>query len=167
MSAFNEGHGKCSTHGGARCDVPEDAVLDCFMTGMPCQAWTRQRDRSSAGQVANSSHRGWKVTFSDYFDILDTMKGRIRGGISEQVMGFAEPDTRSTIDLDGYTSPLKLFQARLRERGFYSTTLKLNMGPWLDQPPRDRLYVIWVGDALGGAAAATWIQNAIQDFARR
>ena len=137
-------------------------MWDCFFTGMPCQAWTRLRDKRSGASPCQ--HPGWKVTFQDFFEILDSSLTKILGGIAEQVMGFADAGRKSTSEaLEGEASPFALFLKKLRSRGYFVTTVRLNLSTWLSEPARDGLYIIYVSRVLGGQDALRWIERAIQD----
>ena len=56
-----------------------------------------------------------------------------------------------------------MFIARLQGLGYHTATFRLNMSTWVDDPPRDRLFVIFVKDELGGAAAIEYFKSAVQD----
>ncbi len=109
--------GHCSLHDGT-CKIPGLSITDLFYTGMPCQAWTRNRTRDSS-QCSPADHSGWKVTFEKFFGILDSSLIKINGGI--------------------------------------------DMAPWLDEPPRERLYIVWISEALGGMEALRWIERTVKD----
>jgi hypothetical protein len=165
MICLGKDGGSCSMHGDGVCTIGKLSIVDCFCTGMPCQPWTRFRTRD-AKSCAAAEHPGWNVTFVSFFSVLDSATVKINGGISENVLGFADEDTRSGAALQGHKSPYHLFKAELRRRGYSTTTLLLSASVWLEEPPRDRLYVVWLNDALGGAEACRWIKRTVQDFAR-
>ncbi len=83
----------CTLHDSV-CKVVPFTIVDCFVTGNPCQAWTRQRTRDAAN-LAPALHPGWEVTFVKFFKVLDSSGVKMSGGIAEQVLGFADPDHRS------------------------------------------------------------------------
>lgn len=157
-----DGCGRCVVHDRfASCRPPCGLVIDCLVTGTPCQAWSRNRDKRS---LPPAKHSAWHVTFGTLMDLLDCHHIKIMGGISEQVVGFAEQDRLSGVDhLEGHKSPWELFCSKLRSRGFHVTTLRLNSNAWLSFPPRDRLYIVWVSDALGGADALRAIEKVVQE----
>jgi hypothetical protein len=152
----NQGH--CIFH-----DQPcaTAGVIDCLMSGFPCQAWTRLRGAAKA-TTPPSDHWGWAVTFSDAMMILD--KFTVLGGIAEQVLGFADADHYSDpAALEGCASPFKLFIKYLESRGFSHVTLRLNMNAWLSYPPRDRLYTFYASEAIGGIAAIRFFEATVKD----
>ncbi len=161
MESLGRGGGHCLLHDGT-CKIPGLSITDFVFTGMPCQAWTRNRTRDSS-QCSPADHSGWKVTFAKFFGILDSSLIKINGGIAENVMGFADEDTRSGIALKGHKSPYHLFVAELRSRGYVTKTFRLDMAAWLDEPPRERLYVVWISEALGGMEALRWIERTVKD----
>ncbi len=150
--------GHCIMHD-KKC-VP-DPDVDCYMTGTACQAWTRQRAQAKEGTPA-SDHWGWAVTFSDMLAFVDSHE--VAGGIAEQVIGFADDDKHSDpAALCGERSPYKLFIKSLETRHYFHITFRLNMSTWLTQPPRNRLYIIYLKESLGGEAAIAWMQGAMKD----
>ena len=162
MASITTGGGTCTLHH-AQCRVPQGAVIDCMITGMPCQPWSRQRGDKQ--KVPPKQHDGWAATFTDFFEILDSEIMSIQGGISEQVMGFADKLNQSQDEeaLEGHESPFRLFLSKLHSRGFHTTTLRVNMTAWINEPPRERLYIIWVSDMLGGKEALQWMEKTYQE----
>ena len=154
--------GKCTLHNGV-CSLPDNLVIDCLFTGTPCQAWTRQRDRK--GGAAPGQHPGWKCTFGLLMDLLDAPWVDVRGGVSEQVLGFADPDNRSSDEsLKGESSAFMLFVAELRRRGYKVCAQRLRMSHWLSEPERERLYIFWMKESLGGADALQWIEKSMKEL---
>jgi hypothetical protein len=154
--------GACVMHPGKNC--ASTGTVDCFGTGTPCQGWSRLRGKSK-GVTAPSDHDGWSVTFKDTFEFIDGRE--VLGGIAEQVVGFADTDRHSDpAALQGEPSPYRLFLKMLEVRGFKHTTFRLNMKHWLRYPGRDRLYIVYVSDTLGGVEAIKWMEGAMQDLFR-
>jgi len=88
----------------------------------------------------------------------------VGGGIFEQVVGFSERDLGSDRDrLQGHSSPYGLFVQMLRSRGYSTTALRLNMSCWVSEPPRDRLYIVYLHARLGGARGIEHIEAAVRD----
>ena len=115
--------------------------IDCLVTGMPCQAWTRLRFADKVDIPAHQ-HPGWGVTFADFFGFLQAHE--VLGGIAEQVMGFADADLSSNEHLEGHNSPCDMFVARLHALGYFVSTYRLNMSSWLHYPKRDRMYIVYL-----------------------
>lgn len=142
---------ECSVRGGK---------LDLLVTGTPCQAWTRLRDKS---KTASSDHEGWNTTFEDFFALLDGTP--VAGGIAEQVMGFADTDNLSSkAALKGHQAPYFLFVDELQRRGYRCATFRLNMDVWVTEPPRQRLYIVYVSEELGGLKGLDHIERVVQDW---
>jgi hypothetical protein len=150
-------HKGCTFH--ESCDHGD--LTHCFYSGFPCQAWTRQRFGDKVF-VSPSEHSGWLITFRDVFSYLDAHE--VHGGVMEQVAGFMDRDTKSPPEaLQGHTTPHDLCIAMLRSRGFATRTLHLNMKTWIKSPPRDRIWIVYVDETLGGEKAAEWIESASED----
>lgn len=155
------GGGPCSTHD-AFCQGNNKP--DGLICGTPCQPYSRQRfkKRSSAPPT---THESYAVTFDDFFAIL--LDKKVKGGISEQVMGFNDKFTDAEIVGHGYgeeiTTPLKLFIRRLNEEGYAASAIKLRLSDWIEEGHRDRLYIVYLNAELGGAEALSWIMQAIQE----
>ena len=161
MRFLKAGYGECSFHG-KECGIPF-STIDCLTASMPCQAWTRHARTARPGAMP-ADHAGWDITFQEFFKLLDHGKCQIRGGFAEQVVGFAETDNRSSADaLQGHTSPWGLFVAELRSRGFLVSTFRVNMLDWINEPARDRLYIVFLGPDMGGRAAMRWMESVVQD----
>ena len=151
-------HTGCLIHTDSGCDY--DDVINCLFTGNPCQAWTRFRNDKDS--IPPSEHPGWFVTFTELFGYIDGHT--VHGGVYEQVLGFMDQDLKSPPEeLHGHATPYDLFTAMLETRNFAHRTLRLNMSQWVSAPPRDRIYVIYVSETLGGEQAAAWIEAACKD----
>jgi hypothetical protein len=141
--------------------------IDCEFSGKPCQAWSRNRDKSgntpTTGSVIN--HPGYACTFDAGFEYTDSLNdGEKHGGISEQVPGFME---RADSDIEGlfggFNTPYELYKDKLKKRGKYVSAVVLNHNKWITEPPKHRVFVVYVDDYLGGKPALRWIINCIQD----
>jgi hypothetical protein len=71
----------CLKHGPAECDAHAAPATDCFVSGLPCQAWSRLRaaDKTS---TPPSSHYGWALTFDTFFRFL--AEHAIKGGYTSR-----------------------------------------------------------------------------------
>jgi hypothetical protein len=140
--------------------------IHCDFSGKPCQAWSRNRDKSggsSSSRKAGSveSHPLFATTFTDSFAYLDSdADGKKHGGISEQPEGFMKEVSDGC---EGHSSPFEMCKAELRKRNFYVGSAHLNLDSWIDEPERKRMFIVYVDDYLGGRQALKWILNAIQD----
>jgi hypothetical protein len=143
--------------------------IHCDFSGKPCQAWSANRSKNSSAPRGGSvvSHPHFETTFKDSFEYLDSCKdGKKHGGVSEQVLGFKMPwDSfgRYSLEHEQHASPHDMYKHMLRERGFSVGTVILDHSTWLDEPPRQRMFIIYVDEYLGGRKALKWIMNTIQD----
>lgn len=155
------GGGDCKFHG-ASCNINSfHPMVHCLVSGLPCQAWTRLRYADKDAKPPDE-HEGWNTKFKTFFEYLDA--NDIQGGIDEQVLGFADTDNRSSTEsLKGHRSPFDLFVHELKSRNFWVTTFRLNMAAWLEFPPRERLYIVYLKESLGGKSGIKWIDGAMQE----
>ena len=117
---------------------------------------------SEKAKCPPDKHFGWHVAFVEFFSFLDSHT--VRGGVSEQVLGFEDTDHKSDpASLEGFRSPHDLYVHKLRQRGFAVRTLKLDMNDWISAPHRARMYIVFVDASLGGEEAADWIEAASKD----
>jgi site-specific DNA-cytosine methylase len=141
--------------------------IHCDFSGKPCQAWTQNRERrgfsSHTGSVKD--HPGYNVLFDESLRYLDsTGEGIKHGGISEQVPGFKHAATGSYGDTHEFDSPYSEYKAKLHKRGMKVGVATLNLDTWISEPSRERLFIIYVDEFLGGKKALKWILEAIQEL---
>ena len=157
--------GFCTRHQ-KTCSVSMKEEQDCFSGGSPCQPFSDQRgDRHSRSCV---DHPLFSATFGDSSDsenggvIASLDRQKPKGGILEQVSGFAKNDSKLE------ETPLNLFLHKLKsiknsEGGqLYTGFVVLQMTPeaWVDLR-RERIFVVFISDALGGQAGADEIRDAV------
>jgi hypothetical protein len=83
---------------------PSAKDVECFVSGLPCQAWSRMRFANKSKCPA-SSHPGWETTFNRFAEYIK--HARVHGGIFEQVGGFADASPDLVDALHGFSSPLE------------------------------------------------------------
>jgi site-specific DNA-cytosine methylase len=132
MSDIAAGRGLCHRHHRiCQPRMPVDGV-DSAIMGTPCQPFSGMRDCNG---TPPHQHADWTVTFDLFFDYLRAR--RPKGGIAEQVLGFAKGYYMKPGDLS-MTVPLHMFAGRLRGEGYSVQTFKLDAADWTEVPRERR-----------------------------
>ena len=76
-------------------------------------------------------HKYFELTFDIFFQYLEGRQPK--GGIVEQVPGFATPFFRDASDVEPFI-PLNVFAAKLRKLGYRVRTFRINSNIWMECP---------------------------------
>lgn len=160
--AYLDGHGQCSLHEGT-CHT-SSASPDIACGGLPCQPFSRLRvgsrsSDSSGGKGAAVGRTGGPTTHPDYGTVFQFEQYLIARKPSsflvEEVMEFnnMNPATGKTFLFE--------FAAFATAQGYAVRAFVLDHSVWCELP-RQRLWVIGIGECAGGSLAADWCVRHIQ-----